>query len=67
MTDEEWELVAAAEKWEAIDRERVDAARTRAAWKKMYGDDSYLTDDTLSASEGEQDDPEMIMHMKGQG
>ena len=55
MTDEEWELVAAAEKWEAIDRERVDAARKRqrAAWKKMFGDDSDLTDDLLSAGDGE--------------
>ncbi len=55
MTDEEWELVAAAEKWEAIDRERVDAARKRqrAAWKEMFGDDSDMTDDLLSAGDGE--------------
>ena len=55
MTDKEWEMVVASEIWEAIDRERVDAARKRqrAAWKKMFGDDSDLTDDTLSAGDGE--------------
>ena len=55
MTDEEWELVVAAEKWETISQERVDAERKRqrAAWKEMFGDDSDLTDDTLSAGDGE--------------
>jgi hypothetical protein len=53
MTEEEWELVTASEKWEAIDRDRVDTARKRqrAAWKKLFGDDNDFTDDILFAGD----------------
>lgn len=52
ISDEEWDLIAASEKWEAIECERVLAARERqrAAWKEIGGDDCDLTDDILSAS-----------------
>ncbi len=58
MTDEEWEIVTASETWEAVERDRVDAAKKcqRAAWKEMFGDDSDFTDDILSVADGEPED-----------
>lgn len=59
MTDEEWEMVVASEKWEAIYRERVQAARKRqrAMWRKIFGYVSEWTDDLLLPDGSQSDEP----------